>query len=97
MLNLQKGRKEKKLLRRNQQEPLPEGNEHIREIREGVTTHPLVTHFREEHSGHQQEILMRVLSKHITPLDRPVKESLNIAMASRNAEECLHFKSEWVG
>lgn len=44
------------------------GNEHSREIREGVATHPLVMHFREEHSGQEQEVLMKILSNHMTPL-----------------------------
>ena len=44
-----------------------------------------------------QEILMRVISKHITPLDRQISESLNIAKASTKPEECLNLKSEWGG
>ena len=71
------------------------GNEHSREIREGVATHPLVMHFREEHGGQTQEILMRILCNHITPMDRQVKESLNILKASRIPEECLNLKSKW--
>ena len=62
-----------------------------------ITTHPLMTHFREEHSGKAQEILMRVISKHITPLERQVCESLNIIRASGKPEECLNLKSEWGG
>ena len=60
-------------------------------------THTLVAHFREEHGGESQEILMRVLSKHATPLDRQVKESLNILKFSATPEECLNNKSEWGG
>ena len=40
---------------------------------------------------------MWTLSKHITPLDRQVRESLNIIKASKVAEECLNLKSEWGG
>ena len=40
---------------------------------------------------------MRILSKHMTPLDRQVRESLNIMKASKVAEECLNLKSEWGG
>ena len=40
---------------------------------------------------------MIVLSKHMTPLDRQVRESLNIIKASKIAEECLNLKSEWGG
>ena len=60
-----------------------------------MTTHPLVMHFREEHSGQEQKVLMRILSSHMTPLDRQVKESLNILKASKIPEECLNLKSEW--
>ena len=45
-------------------------NEHLREVREGVATHPLVAHFREEYGSLAQEILMRILPTHLTPLDR---------------------------
>ena len=48
--------------------PYQRGNEHSRDITEGVATHPLVAQFREDHEGNPQEILMRVLSRHITPL-----------------------------
>ena len=58
---------------------------------------PLVAHFREEHGGIAQEILMRILSTHLTPLDRQVKESLNIFKASGNPDKCLNMKSEWGG
>ena len=61
---------------------------------DGVATHPLVVHFMEEHGGATQEILMRVLSRHISPLDRQVQESLNILKASRTPEEYLNLKSE---
>ena len=40
---------------------------------------------------------MRVLSRHMTPLDRQVTESLNILKASKVPEECLNLKSEWGG
>ena len=62
-----------------------------------MATHPLVIHFREEHNGQEQEVLMRILSSQMTPLDRQVKESLNILRASRVPEECLNLKSEWGG
>ena len=42
--------------------PYQRGKEHLREIHEEVAAHPLVTHFREEHGGKTQEILMRVVS-----------------------------------
>ena len=67
----------------------------MREVPEGVATYPLVAHFREKHGGVTQEILMRVLSRHLTSLDRQIKEFLNIIKASRNPDECLNLKSVW--
>ena len=77
--------------------PFQRGSEHLREITLGVATHPLVTHFEEEHEGQPLEVLMRILSKHLTPLDRQVRESLNISLAAKQEEECLNLKSEWGG
>ena len=77
--------------------PYQKINEYLREVREGVATHPLVAHFREEYGSIAQEILMRILSTHLTSLDRQVKESLNIFKASGNPDKCLNMKSEWGG
>ena len=77
--------------------PYQRGAEHLREVELGVASHPLVLHFREEHQEERQPILMRVLSRHLTALDRQVTESLNIIRASRVPEECLNLKSEWGG
>ena len=77
--------------------PFQRGNEHMREISDGLASHPLTIHFREEHGGRQQEVLMRILSRHISSLDRQVVELLNILKASRTSEECLNLKSEWGG
>ena len=41
--------------------------------------------------------MMRVLSHHLTPLDRQLQESLNIVRASANPQENLNQKSEWGG
>ena len=41
--------------------------------------------------------MMRVLSQHLTPLDRQLQESLNIVRASANPQENLNQKSEWGG
>ena len=49
------------------------GTEHWKEIREGVSSHPLVVHAVEEHGGVVQDILFRTLSSHMTPLDRQVQ------------------------
>ena len=69
----------------------------MKEIREGVLAHPLVDHFWEEHNGRRQEVLMRILSTHLTPLDRQVQESANILKAMIHPQECLNRKSEWGG
>ena len=66
-------------------------------MQQGVATHPLVLHFREEHQEETQPVLMRVLSRHLTALERQVTESLNIIKASKTSEECLNLKSEWGG
>ena len=66
-------------------------------MEQGVATHPLVLHFREEHQEETQPILMRILSRHLTALERQVTESLNILKASKTSEECLNLKSEWGG
>ena len=48
------------------------GREHLREVEQGVATHPLVLHFREEHQEETQPIMMRILSRHLTALEREV-------------------------
>ena len=54
------------------------GKEHQREILEGMATHPIVIHCKEEHGGEVQPILMRILAAHLMALERQVQESLNI-------------------
>ena len=48
--------------------PYQRGREHLREVEQGVATHPLVLHFKEEHQEKSQPILMRILSRHLTAL-----------------------------
>ena len=60
-------------------------------------SHPLVIHFWEEHEGQQQQIIMRVVSKHVTALDRQVMESVRINTDMQTEDECLNLKSEWGG
>ena len=57
----------------------------------------MVIHFMEEHEGRPQEIHFRVTSKHQTPLDRQVQESVNIEEGARSPRECLNLKNEWAG
>ena len=59
------------------------GIEHGKGISSGVLTHPLVLHFWEEHSGVEQPVRMRITSKHQSPLERQVRESVNIDFSSR--------------
>ena len=40
---------------------------------------------------------MRILSVHLTPLDRQILESSNIIDSMRTDEECLNNKNEWGG
>ena len=77
--------------------PYQRGKEHLREVEEGVISHPLVQHFWEEHRGRKQLILMRVTSSHLKPLERQVTESVNILEGNRNPAESLNLKSEWGG
>ena len=52
------------------------GNEHLKDIEDGNIKHPMVQHFFEEHCGRRQEIVMKIVSKHQTALDRQVAESV---------------------
>ena len=40
---------------------------------------------------------MRVMSTHLTPLDRQVAESVNILETGKDPQESLNLKSEWGG
>ena len=71
--------------------------EHLREVKEGVISHPIVLHFREEHARRRQQVLMRVVSRHLTALDRQVAESVNILESGKVPEESLNSKNEWGG
>ena len=57
----------------------------------------MAVHFWEEHAGTRQEVLMRVVSRHLTALDRQVEESVNILESGKVPEESLHSKNEWGG
>ena len=77
--------------------PYQRGAEHVREVREGVISHPMAVHFWEEHAGTRQEVLMRVISRHLTALDRQVEESVNILVSGKVPEESLNSKNKWGG
>ena len=55
----------------------------MREIRNKVATHPLVIHFQEEHAGEEQVVLLRVLSKHRSALERQAMDSIWIEEESK--------------
>ena len=71
--------------------------EHKKEIDNGAATHPLVIHFCEDHNGRKQEVLFRVITSHLTALDRQTSESVNIISSGKNPGENLNNKSEWGG
>ena len=64
-------------------------------VDEGVSTHPMVVHCWEEHTGRKQGMMMRVISSHLTALDRLTTESIKIMEASRKPGESLNTKTEW--
>ena len=55
----------------------------------------MAVHYWEEHTGRKQEAMMRILSTHLTPLDRQTMESVNIIEAERKLGESLNMKTEW--
>ena len=73
------------------------GKEHPRDIREGVLDHSMVQHVWEEHKGEEQEIIMRVLGRHLKALDRQIEEPVLIERTTEVKAQCLNLKSEWAG
>ena len=73
------------------------GKEHMREITKGKKTHTLAIHFIEEHNGARQEILLRIVGKFRTPLERQVWELVEIdsTMAKLGHTHCLNSRNEW--
>ena len=57
----------------------------------------MVIHFCEDHNGRKQEVLFRVITSHLTALDRQTSESVNIISSGKNPGENLNNKSEWGG
>ena len=71
------------------------GEEHDKDIKEGDLSHPIVKHAWEEHEGCRPDILMRIISKHETPMDRQILEAVRIAgMFSGDQDENLNAKVE---
>ena len=52
---------------------------------------------KKKHAGTRQDVLMRVVSRHLTALDRQVEESVNILESGKVPEESLNSKNEWGG
>ena len=68
----------------------------MKEILAGKKTHPMVDHFREEHSGHLQEVLFRTIGQFQTALERQVWESVEIDYTTASIGlHCLNSKTEW--
>ena len=82
---------------REQQAAFQRGAEHERNIKAGKIVHPMVQYFWEQHRGVRQQVLMRVVLKHLIALDRQVRERINIENSSRNEEEYLNLKNVWAG
>ena len=61
----------------------------------GDLTHPLVLYFWEEHNGRKQEVMMRILSRHMTLMERQLQEAININEVFKYGQEYLNLKSEW--
>ena len=57
-----------------------------------VVTHPMNIHFSEEHGGHEQETVFRIISKHFSPQERQTTESVVIEEVAARKEECLNMK-----
>ena len=62
-----------------------------------MASNPLVIHYQEEHSGEEQEVLLKVLSRHRSTLDIQTIESTRIEEKSRVPNHCLNLKNEWAG
>ena len=72
------------------------GAEHMRDVMEGNLSHPFVKHAWEEHEGEQPEIIMRIISKHESTMDRQLTEAVRISrMFGGDMSENLNAKAEW--
>lgn len=69
----------------------------MRDIDEGIASHPVVVHYWEEHEGRKQDFIMRIISGHLTPLERQATESINIVEAENRPQEALNRKTEGGG
>ena len=48
-------------------------------VEEGELSHPMVKHAWEEHEGTRPYMLMRIVSKHVSHMDRQITEAVCIA------------------
>ena len=68
----------------------------MKDVEEGDLGHPLVKHAWEEHEGEQPEVLMRIISKHESTMDRQLTEAVRISkMFGGDWRENLNAKAEW--
>ena len=49
-----------------------------------MVSHPMVIHFVEEHCGQEQGVLLWIISKHKTALERQTQESVMIEELAQN-------------
>ena len=58
--------------------------------------HPLVKHAWEEHEGVKPQVIMRIISKHESPMDRQITEAVRISRLFRGDDrENMNAKAEW--
>ena len=72
------------------------GAEHTKEIDDGDMGHPIVKHAWEEHGGVKPQVIMRIISKHESPMDRQITEAVRISKLFRgDGKENMNAKAEW--
>ena len=56
----------------------------------------MVKHAWEEHEGMKPEVIMRIISKHESPMDRQVTEAVRISrLFNGDDKENMNAKAEW--
>ena len=63
------------------------GKEHCMAVDNGEAGHPVVRPGWEEHKGKISRIVMRILTRHQKPLERPTMDTVKIINLSRGPQE----------
>ena len=71
------------------------GNEHLHGLEVEDPENPLWKHCSTMHKGEKQKFQLRLMSRHLTPFDRLIAESVNITHGQ--GDNCLNSKAEWMG